>query len=244
MYMLDALPKEVRYVISGLQQVDAAWARLDERYGDPQQRVRLIYEKLTKLELRGKDFERVEKLYFEVEQAEAMLAATGARNRLEQDMYIVSILLSKLDPASTREWYKYAEEQPGHVTNGVNEWQSFKTWLHKGYRLAQRVRLGVTPASRAPTANPKAPPPKPMCTKCRGIGHRAADCDVESPRAFVADGEASEDDQEHREVAFASDAERVSKYKDAEKRFGRCPFCKEAHTYRRKVGDEVMDWPS
>ena len=67
---------------------------------------------------------------------------------------------------------------------------------------------------------------------------------MNGPRAFAADAEFSEDEHDNRQEVFASDAERISKYKDTEKRFGKCPICKMFHTYRRKLGDEVLDWPS
>merc|ERR1711867_35729 len=44
--------------------------------------------------------------------------------------------------------------------------------------------------------------------------------------------------------ALATDAERVSAYKDAEDKFGKCPVCYNSHTYQRKVGLEVVTWPS
>ena len=44
--------------------------------------------------------------------------------------------------------------------------------------------------------------------------------------------------------AFATDAERVTAFKDAERRFGKCPVCKNAHTYQHKVGQETVTWPS
>ena len=47
-----------------------------------------------------------------------------------------------------------------------------------------------------------------------------------------------------RNVAFASSAERESKYRETEAKFGKCKHCHKFHTYERQVGSETMTWPS
>ena len=61
---------------------------------------------------------------------------------------------------------------------------------------------------------------------------------------FAADAESSEDEMENRAGAFLTDADRVTSYKNCEKKFGRCKLCGNAHTYNRKVAGESMIWPS
>ena len=243
-YLKDALPKEARYVIDGVATMERAWERIEDRYGDSQHRVLLIYEKLAKLDLRGKEFERLEKMYFEAEKAEVLLATMGAQDHLVKDLHIVGHLLAKLTQASTDKWYAFVEDYPEDVVNGRNAWLVFKSWLARMYRMAKRARLDlVTSKTGSPASAPSKPPARPICQRCRMVGHRAAECDVEPTGAFATEAEHS-DNEEHRAEAFVSDAERVSKYHDAERRFGKCIYCKQHHTYRRKVGDEVMDWPS
>ena len=73
--------------------MDVIWQRLDDRYGNTHQRTLAIYEKLAKVDLRGRDYERVERLHQEVEWANYMLEQTGDLAAVQNDMYIVNVLL-------------------------------------------------------------------------------------------------------------------------------------------------------
>ena len=72
-----------------------AWERLDNRYGDTHQRTLALYEKLVKVELRGKDHEKIEKLHYEVEAACLMLEQTGSAKAMDSDLYVVNMLVNK-----------------------------------------------------------------------------------------------------------------------------------------------------
>ena len=78
LYLRDALPKDLDYLMVGVTKMGVAWERLEDRYGDRQLRVRALYDKLLKVDLRGKEYERLERLHFEVENACVMAAQLGA----------------------------------------------------------------------------------------------------------------------------------------------------------------------
>ena len=121
------------------------------------------------------------------------------------------------------------------------------------YKKAKRARLTAQTAPRPPVQ------PAPVkstvggaatgkagvfCSRCREPGHRREDCPQPATTASL---NAIEVEYEHmcdRAAAFATDAERVTAYEDAEKRFGKCPICKNSHTYQTKVGQETVTWPS
>ena len=246
-YLRDALPKEYVYMLTGVKDMSDAWSRLEDRFGDANQRVLAIFSKLSALELKGKEYERLERLHFEVEHAISLMDSTGSSHGFSQDLYIVSTLLRKLAPQSVEKWDLYAETQPVKVVSGVNEWSVFRAWLKMCYQLAKRARLSAglpnRPGSSMVPVKPA--PAKPMCNKCRKIGHKTSDCPEEADRqAAYALQEFSDDDCEDRAVAFATEIEKASRYKDAEKRFGRCKLCNLPHTYMRKIGNERVEWPS
>ena len=58
-YLEEALPEEYRYYLAGLSSVEEAWQRLDHRFGDKQERLRLVYERLVNLGLEGKTLEDI-----------------------------------------------------------------------------------------------------------------------------------------------------------------------------------------
>merc|ERR1711867_356898 len=86
--------------------------------------------------------------------------------------------------------------------------------------------------------------PTVICSRCRETGHRREQCPQPATAASLNAVQIEYDHMCDLNVAFATDADRVTAYKDAEKRFGRCPICKNAHTYQRKVGQETVTWPS
>merc|ERR1711867_287493 len=150
LYLKDALPKSIDYLLVGVRQMKVAWERLNDRYGDERLRVRALYDQLLKLELRGREYERLERLHFEVENTCQMAEHMGAGTVFGNDMYVVAGLLAKLSPASVDKWIEYAEGQPEPVVTGVNEWNVFRGWLLTCYKKARRARLTAQTAPRAP----------------------------------------------------------------------------------------------
>ena len=246
-YLTDAIPKEYAYLLSAVETVQDAWERLEDRFGDLQSRILAIFEKLTSVELKGKDYERIERLYLEVEHAETLMKTAGSQHRFSQDMYIVSTLLSKLSTASNDRWNDFAEEQDTPVVKGVNEWDVFRVWLRKGYQLAKRNRVNNALPTRvtASYVPVKSAPAKVVCPRCRKVGHKLNDCpdDPQRGQAFAVE-EGSEEELTDVEQAFATTEERVARYKKAERRFGKCKLCNMAHTYQRTFGNEKVEWPS
>ena len=59
-YLKNAIPKEYVYLLSSITTMDKAWQRLEGRFGDVQQRIQAIHSKLASVELKGKEFERIE----------------------------------------------------------------------------------------------------------------------------------------------------------------------------------------
>ena len=54
-----------------------------------------------------------------------------------------------------------------------------------------------------------------------------------------------EPEQEEQVMAFKSVSERENAYQRDEERAGKCPMCKEAHTYQRRTKDNMtLEWPS
>ena len=121
------------------------------------------------------------------------------------------------------------------------------------YKKAKRARLTSQAAPRVPAQGPGVKTATAtsaggkagvLCSRCREPGHRRENCPQPATTASL---NAIQIEFEHmcdRAAAFATDADRVSAFKDAEKRFGKCPLCKNAHSYQRKVGQETVTWPS
>ena len=98
--------------------------------------------------------------------------------------------------------------------------------------------------AKGPVGGAVASKPGVLCSRCREPGHRRENCPQPATTASLNAIHAEFEHMCDRATAFATDADRVSAYKDAERRFGKCPLCKNSHTYERKVGQETVTWPS
>merc|ERR1711867_271960 len=116
------LRKELDYLMVGVRKMSVALERLEDRYGDVQLQIRALYDQLSNIELKGKEYERLERLHFEVENACEMAEQLEAGEIFGNDLYIVSTLVAKLSPTSTDKWIEFAEAWPEKVITGKNEW--------------------------------------------------------------------------------------------------------------------------
>ena len=139
------------------------------------------------------------------------------------------------------------------MVTGKNEWAVLRKWLGVCYQKAKRARLTAATAPRAGTAqvaNKVVPAPAAaskvslICSRCKESGHRREHCPLPSTGSGINNVELEYEYMCDRAQAYATDAERVTAYKDAEKRFGKCPLCKNPHTYKRTMGKETVTWPS
>ena len=167
-----------------------------------------MYEKLARVELRGRDYERVEKLHQGVEWAQHMLEETGDLAALKADMYIVNVLIQKLPASWQDKWLEHCEAQEGGVQPGKDEWDQLRAWLLKGYKLAVRARNlnAVTLRSSASTTQPsksQGGTSKTACGKCHRMGHRSAECPFEGSLAEINAVQEDEKEMSSRSVAFA-----------------------------------------
>merc|ERR1711867_38038 len=179
-YLKRALPSSAKHLLTGTKTVEQAWERLDNRFGNTHQRTLAIYERLSKVELKGKDHERVEKLHYEVEAACLLLEQTGSVSAFKNDLYIVNVVVSKLPAMWIDKWLEHAESQEEAVIPGGNEWKIFRSWLAKCYKVAIRARNTTTTAHRgvsgsgtaAPASKPAASSEKAkFCARCKSYGH-------------------------------------------------------------------------
>ena len=76
-YLQMSIPKEYEHLLSGVKTMLEAWSRLENRFGDAQQRILAIYNNLVNVVLKGRDFEKIEALYFDVEHAVALMRSAN-----------------------------------------------------------------------------------------------------------------------------------------------------------------------
>ena len=239
-YLKNALPKDAKELLLGAHSMELAWERLDKQYGNVQQRTLAVYHKLQRLDLKGKDYDKLERMHREVEHAQHLLETTGDQQVLMTDMFIVNTLLAKLSQNWVDKWLEHVYTQAPNVKTGVDEWPVFRAWLKKCSELAVLARIANTSGLRAPPASTSTPAGRAasrvVCSRCRMSGHRAVDCPEPGTTAELNAAILDESELSPTTVAFASVSEREQRYKDTEARFGKCP-CAQAITPTRDRWD-------
>ena len=156
-----------------------------------------IISKLSAVELKGRDHEKVERMHFKVKHAVSLMESAGSAFRFAQDMYIVKTLFSKLSPALMEKWNEYAEARDPPIVQGSTEWAAFRDWLSKDYMLAKRARVsaGLPTTPPVPQIPVKPALAKPICGKCRKIGHRAQECPevIEKGAVYVVEEDSADE---------------------------------------------------
>ena len=104
-YLKKSLPQKYKYLLKGAGTMSTAWARLNDKFGKPVNSVLAVLQRLMDLDLKGKPYERVEQMAFEVEQCEDLLETMEAKDRLRTEVELVTILVRKLSEYFENDWW-------------------------------------------------------------------------------------------------------------------------------------------
>ena len=177
---------------------------------------------------------------------------------VKYDTKLVGRLVKMLPSNLEWEWAQVCGKR--EASDIRTRWEIFEEWLDALRDTALQSRLTQLATSNAttqgkpvtPIVKPTGAPlvsHKPMiglrnhCYICGRGNHLAKDC--REPHK-LDDNAALVEFVEVNALAdqFLSDTDRAKAFKRAEERFGRCPLCKNAHTYQRSIGGQVEPWPS
>ena len=103
-YLREALPDDLLPILAGVPSMTIAWERLDHRFGDKDQRLLLLYERLAGFTPQGDKHDVEERLHIELEDTISSAIADDTSHILERDIHLVPILLAKLHPDSMEKW--------------------------------------------------------------------------------------------------------------------------------------------
>ena len=246
-----ALPRDHQHLVEASRTLEEVWARLDEEFGNKTMTILTVQRSLVNLDLaKYKEYEKVARLHNEISRGLRLLAPLNAEDAIVKDLQLVSRLVEKLPEPLQVEWSCQATKAGRTVEPGNTEWPKFISWLDEERRAAvlrrdyqltrggSDTRLGPGPVTSSQ---------KPHCYRCKVPGHRTNEC-PNSARTTLADinnvEEGDSDDENIVTCNFASTEDCVRRYKETEKRMGKCPHCKALHTYRLADGTGHLDWPS
>ena len=159
------------------------WRRLDEKFADRVGAIRSVLRNLMEVDLsKGKHYEKIERLDFEIQNAQYLLRELQADQRLSQDLGLVGTLLKKLPPDFRKEWVKWSSSQETAAVPGETEWGQFLVWLQ------EQRKAGLADRWYDEADSPRLPPtqPKFACSKCGSRNHRTGECRTSSTQGSLS----------------------------------------------------------
>ena len=226
-----------------------AWVRLDEKFGDKQQNIISLHDRLIELEVpKGREYDQIEYLAYNIDCNMHMLEELGAASSVISDLRMVSTMLSKLPAPARSRWSRWCNGQS--VTPGLNEWEFFRRWLEEEKQAALREkrhdRMINKQDSSTTTPNQATSKKPPMCSRCNKPGHSSATCVLPGSLADInyADYETEEAQICAAIQGIRSAGTREEEYRKTKEKFGKCCHCSKHHIYKRNVLGEEIDWPS
>ena len=244
-HLKRSIPSQHHHLIEGSSRISEAWKRLDEKYADKITASIMVQESLVNLDLKGKEFEKIERLQDEIQRALRLLDSMGARKLLTDDLRIIGRLVSKLPENLQLAWSRHAAEEPGVTDKGAS-WTRFVGWLDKERQAALIRRQYHLLGGGGVKEGEASQRSKLYCSRCKSHGHEVSGCKL--PGTMSQIHHANDDPAEPvSQVCAVSGSDQDKAYAEQEARAGKCPMCGEGHLYQKplqKGGSETVPWPS
>ena len=248
MYLENAIPKNLRFLLIGAKTMMKAWQRLDEKFGDKQQNIISIHDRLIEMEVpKGREYDQIEYLAYNIDSNIHMLEELGAASSVTNDLRMVSTMLAKLPATARSRWSRWCNGQSVPVTPGVNEWELFRKWVNEEKQAALREKRHdrmINKQAKVSALHQPVQSSKQQCSKCFKPGHTSSTCVLPGSLADINCAEYDEAQMCAAIQGLPTNEARVRKYKEAQEKFGNCCHCSKPHIYRRKMLGEEFDWPS
>ena len=202
-------------MLIGQVNMEGAWNILDKMYGNRTMLANKLKTKLKTIKASGKqDHDIVLHLVIEIKGIVNRLTTLGLDQMLRYDDEYISAVFKALPSSERMEWLKFEK------SSFESEWEALLVFVDQAHDRANSIKAHLTnyAANSSDTDELK-------CRKCHKKGHIKRDCLV-AVTNIQKDPEDSEGEAE-----IKSDAEYVKKLKE---KCGKCPVCKERHTFTRK----------
>ena len=201
----DALPKDVKEMLTGVHKRDKAWDILTKRFGDKDLIATSLKNQLKNLSFKDKsDHERMISLTIKIRSLVSRLESLGASEALKHDGEFISSIYFQLPDRQKSKWLEFDK------TSHPDKWSAIMQFLENSYEIAVQEKLLL--ASYIP--------PSPAPRKSAGAGVFAAK--VEEGGDDLADNDQSNQDNEKKRL------------EDYRQKVGKCPACKQEHTFKSR----------
>ena len=214
----DNVPESAKKMLTGEKSLDSAWKILVKLYGNKTMLANKLKAKLKNIQSSGKeDHDIVINLAIEVKAIVKSLTEMEMQEMLHHDDEYLSAIFRILPSPHRNKWLEYDKSAHSSV------WDAMEKFLEEAHEKATDTKvLLCNYAANDNTEGVK-------CRKCHEFGHKKAQC---PSNVTVGAAGAKGGDK-------ASENDKKQKLKEL---FGKCPLCKEFHSYKRKRDNK--SWPS
>lgn len=214
----DALPKDTREMLTGVTKVSKAWDILNKRFGDKDLIATKLKNELKGLTLKEKaDHEKIIALSIKIRSLVTRLESLQASNALKYDGEFVSAVYFQLPDRQKSKWLDF--DKSLHP----DKWSAMLAFLDDAYEKAVQEKLLL--ASYTPSA--------PAVKKVATAGFLAATVEEGGEGAVGGGGDGS---------GTSKKEQAKQKLEQVRKKVGKCPVCKQEHTFKSKW--RPIPWPS
>ena len=227
----DNVPSQAAKMLFGEVTMAGAWGIMDKLYGNKTIIANKLKTQLKTIKAVGKeDFDVVINLTIDVKTIEKRLRALNLQQMLCYDDEYLSSVFKALPVSERLEWLKF--EKSGYSF----EWDAMMVFLDQAREKATNTKVLLSCYGDQGEAEGKSF----TCRKCGVAGHKKADC---TARINAVHSSKVESDTSDDEVVEKNKKEREKELKKRIRdKCGKCPICKERHTFTRKR--DGKEWPS
>ena len=220
----ENVPVQAAKALYGEGDMANAWKILEHLYGDKDLIANILKNQLKSIKARGKhDYDVVIDLVTDVNNIVLRLKSLDMEPMLHADTEFLSSVYRALPSHSQNKWLEF-DKSVYH-----SKWAGFMRFLDISRDQALQNKVLLSSYLKEETEKDM------TCGRCGGSGHIAKRCP--SNKAIVASVTTKREDSKSIVVDDKKDEK-----KKAKEECGRCPLCKQNHTYYRTKDRE--HWPS
>ena len=219
----ENVPKQAAKALFGENVVAKAWKTLENLYGDKDLIASKLKSQLKNIRVKGKqDFDIILDLVTDVKNIVLRLQSVDAENILHVDSEFLGSIFRVLPASSQVKWLDYDKSL------FRSKWAAFMQYMEVAKEQALQTKVlmaGYEQQSDSGVA----------CHKCGKTGHRSKNCTEVQANAVNVNADKSGGIKDARDKI-------KDEKKKAKDECGRCPLCKDRHTFIKRRDRE--EWPS
>ena len=212
----DALPKEAREMLTGVNKLNKAWEVLKMRFGDEDLIATKLKNELKGLSITEKtDHEKIISLVIKIRSLVSRLESLKASEALKYDGEFVAAIYFQLPDRHKTDWLRFDK------ATFSDKWSAVQAFLEDAYEKAVQEKLLLASYTPLP-----------------GSSKKVSGASAGVLAARVEEGHDSADEAEK----LAKQENQKRRREEVRQKVGKCPICKGEHTFKNRWS--TTGWPT